>query len=45
MTDTPITDAAFPAIARLTNLTRLDLSRTRHRRDLQALARLSHLET
>ncbi|MEO5820158.1 MAG: c-type cytochrome domain-containing protein [Vicinamibacteraceae bacterium] len=44
--DTAITDAAFPAIAKLTNLTRLDVSRTAVTdRGLQALAPLAQLES
>jgi uncharacterized membrane protein len=46
LADTAITDSAFPAIARLTNLTRLDVSRTATTdRGLLALAPLAHLET
>jgi len=46
LADTAITDGAFPAIAKLTNLTRLDVSRTGTTdRGLLALAPLTHLET
>jgi uncharacterized membrane protein len=45
LADTAITEAAFPAIARLTNLTRLDVSRTATTdRGLLALAPLTQLE-
>ena len=45
LADTAITDAAFPAIARLTNLTRLDVSRTASTdRGLLAIAPLAQLE-
>ena len=46
LADTAITDAAFPAIAKMTNLTRLDVSRTATTdRGLLALAPLAQLET
>ena len=46
LSDTATTDAAFPAIAKMTNLTRLDVSRTGTTdRGLQALAPLAQLET
>jgi uncharacterized membrane protein len=45
LADTAITDNAFPAIAKMTNLTRLDVSRTAATdRGLQALAPLVQLE-
>jgi uncharacterized membrane protein len=46
LADTAITDGAFPAIAKMTNLTRLDVSRTATTdRGLQALTPLAQLET
>ena len=46
LADTGITDAAFPAVAKMTNLTRLDVSRTATTdRGLLALASLAQLET
>ena len=46
LADTAITDAAFPAIGKMTNLTRLDVSRTATTdRGLLALAPLAQLET
>ena len=46
LADTAISDAAFPAIGKMTNLTRLDVSRTGTTdRALQALAPLAQLET
>ena len=45
LADTAITDAAFPVIARMTNVTRLDVSRTSATDGgLQALAPLAQLE-
>jgi len=46
LSDTTTTDAAFPAIAKMTNVTRLDVSRTATTdRGLAALAPLVQLET
>jgi uncharacterized membrane protein len=46
LADTGITDAAFPAVAKMTNLTRLDVSRTATTdRGVLALASLAQLET
>ena len=46
LSDTATTDAAFPAIAKMTNVTRLDVSRTATTdRGLLALAPLAQLET
>ena len=46
LADTAISDAAFPAIGKMTNLTRLDVSRTATTdRGLLALAPLAQLET